>query len=91
MFLYLYGNYILIFILLIFFRSEFCSILNEAIRSDDVNVMKEVVKYAKGLNELCVTREKENGEEKKEVPFPLDGCLYRGAGLPLQCQGVDLF
>jgi hypothetical protein len=63
---------------------EFCSILNEAIRSDDEAVMDDLVRFTKGLNQLCVTR----GGKIKRVEWPDDHKLYRGGGLPVEHQGM---
>src|SRR5690242_5320238 len=38
---------------------EFCSILNDAIRSDRIDGMEAVVKLSRGLNSLCVVERRE--------------------------------
>ena len=70
-------------------KREFCSILNEAIRIDDEAVMKDLAKFVRGMNELCVTRSSaSSGGKKVEVEWPKDHKLYRGGGLPNVHQGV---
>ena len=67
------------------YGKEFCSILNEALREDDANVMKEAAGLACGLNELCVMR-----GVGAQVVWPKDFVLYRGAGLPDLHQGGQM-
>ena len=61
---------------------EFCSILNEAIREDDAELMRDGATLTRGLNDSCVTR---NGGL---IVWPQDFCLYRGGGMPDEHQGM---
>lgn len=67
---------------------EFCSIINEAIRLDDEVVMKDLAKFTKGINKLCVIRPENPEMQQAKVQWPKDRILYRGGGLPNAHQGV---
>ena len=57
--------------------SEFCSILNEAIRTDDAHTRPAAV-VARAINLLCVVHQKAH----KFLAFPRGGVLWRGGDLP---------
>lgn len=59
-------------------KIEFCSILNNAIRTDLESVMEPVATFCRGMNSLCVDRR----VDKVRVEWPADHLLYRGASLP---------
>ena len=54
---------------------ELCSIFNQAIRSDNKEMMPSVVVFARGLNMLCVNRRVSSLPEGPRITF-------RGGGLP---------
>ena len=59
---------------------EFCSILNEIIRTDMASCMThDVAVICRGINSLCVNRLNQNNSK---VEWPQDHRLYRGGGLP---------
>jgi len=58
-------------------QREFCSILNECIRDDDPQLIELAMPLIRGLNQLCIA---ERG--LKNMCWPVDNLLYRGAGLP---------
>ena len=55
---------------------EFCSILNEAARADDVDRIGPVAKLSRAVNQLCVTPD----NMQPQPPFPPDFVCYRGGG-----------
>ena len=55
---------------------EFCAILNEAARSDELARVKPAAALTRAINELCVTPD---GEEPRP-PFPPEFLCFRGGG-----------
>ena len=60
-------------------NKEFCSILNEAIRTNSAQAQHSAV-VARAINLLCVVRQKAD----RFLKFPRDGLCWRGGDLPLQ-------
>jgi hypothetical protein len=61
-------------------KIEFCSIINEIIRDDDKEKMKQTVKFCRVVNTLLVNRQKD--KVWSNAKWPKDNVLYRGGGLP---------
>ena len=61
---------------------ELCSLMNEVIRRDDPTILPAVALIARCINTLCVTRH----DEGLAIPYPADGLVYRGGGLPEKYQ-----
>jgi len=57
---------------------EFCSVLNEAIRSDDKELMAAAMPIIRAINTLCVIR---GVRSELQLKYPRDGVCYRGGGL----------
>ena len=58
-------------------KTELCSIINEAIRSDDPTLIKFVAPVCRVISHLSLSR-----MVLSQGPFPQDSCTYRGAVLP---------
>ena len=52
---------------------EFCSILNECVRSDRKEVAPHLAKVTRAINQLCVSN-------PPQPPFPPDNVCFRGGG-----------
>lgn len=58
---------------------EFCSLLNEAIRADDLALLQAAMPLIRAINSLCVVR---GARPDCNLRFPPDNTCYRGGGLP---------
>lgn len=54
---------------------ELCSVLNAVLRDDNDDEVTHAAVLVRGINRLCITRNRPNG-----VPFPPDGVTHRGGG-----------
>jgi GrpB-like predicted nucleotidyltransferase (UPF0157 family) len=60
-------------------NSEFCSLINRALRDDIADVMPHLVVIVRAINALCIVR-----RESKSLKFPPNSESHRGGALPLQ-------
>ena len=60
-------------------RLELCSILNAAIRSDDVDLLAAAMPLIRAINALCVVR---GARPDRYLGFPPEHQCYRGIGMP---------
>ena len=61
------------------YAKELCSMLNEAVRLDDEELLTHGVLLVIAINQLCVVR---GIRAEAELKFPKDGICFRGGGLP---------
>ena len=60
--------------------TELCSVINAVIRADEAKQIIHVVTIVRGINQLCVTQNRENNAARAPMPFPKGGLCYRGTG-----------
>ncbi len=72
------------------FELEICSILNDALRSDDKDLLEAAMPLIRAINSLCVFR---GARPDQQLRFPPESKCFRGGGMPNQWLGffqVDL-
>jgi hypothetical protein len=61
------------------FELEICSILNDTIRTDDMDLLEAAMPLIRAINSLCVFR---GARPDNQLRFPQESKCFRGGGMP---------